>query len=70
MCGAGFLARLMYELYSEQTSMDRRTGRSASEGLLLSVSTRTDQIGETRAALVPIFHLFEGANSLPSVPPR
>lgn len=57
--GPSFLAMLLFEKYGQHQPLNRQAERFAREGVLLSTSTLTDQVGAAAFALMPLYRLIE-----------
>ena len=57
--GPSFLAMLLFEKYGQHQPLNRQAERFAREGVPLSTSTLTDQIGAAATALMPLYRRIE-----------
>ncbi|MFZ5792832.1 MAG: IS66 family transposase [Pseudomonadota bacterium] len=57
--GPSFLAMLLFETFGQHQPLNRQAERYAREGVPLSLSTLTDQVGAGAAALMPLFQRLE-----------
>ena len=57
--GPSFLAMLLFEKFGQHQPLNRQADRFAREGVPLSLSTLTDQVGAACAALMPLHRRLE-----------
>jgi transposase len=68
--GHNLLAEIAFAKYGLHLPLNRQSGRFASEGVDLDVSTLADWIGATAAALEPVVDAHQGACARRRARPR